>query len=77
MNMIKKFLCEFDDKVRNIGIHFLKKRFLKLYMRKYTNFFEFPIYLISFNRLSFLKQSVEWLRKYGYTNAKIYARRLD
>lgn len=71
MNMIKKFLCEFDDKVRNIGIHFLKKRFLKHYVRKNTNFFEFPIYLISFNRLSFLKQSVEWLRKYGYTNINI------
>ena len=35
------------------------------------NFFDFPIYIISFNRLSFLKQTVEWLQKYGYKNIVI------
>lgn len=35
------------------------------------NYFQTPIYLISFNRLDYLRQLIEWLAHAGYTNIHI------
>ena len=35
------------------------------------NYFQIPIYLISYNRLSYLKQLIEWLDHAGYSNIHI------
>jgi len=35
------------------------------------NYFQVPIYIISFNRLGYLKQLIEWLENAGYTDIHI------
>lgn len=70
MKKLKKMLLITEDFFRSVLIYVVKKMMLKR-VRKKIKYYNFPIYLISFNRLSFLKQSVEWLKKYGYTNINI------
>ena len=70
MNKIIHFIADVEDAFRTFLTKPIKKMFLKKIIDR-GNFYNFPIYLISFNRLSFLKQSVEWLKKYGYTNINI------
>ena len=70
MRKIKHSISLLENFFRFVLIKFVKGFALKRILSK-GDFYNFPIYLISFNRLSFLKQSVEWLKKYGYTNINI------
>lgn len=70
MNKLKNIIAKIEDLFRTVLIFLFKKIMLRRVLNE-GHFLDFPIYLISFNRLSFLKQSVDWLKKYGYTNINI------
>lgn len=70
MKKIKRIILSLEDHFYSVVIRLFKRAMLKKIVER-GDFFNFPIYLISFNRLSFLKQSVDWLKKYGYRNINI------
>ncbi|WP_295681207.1 hypothetical protein [uncultured Fibrobacter sp.] len=70
MKSIKLFLLWLEDCLRTAVAIPLKRIALKRILKN-GNFKSFPIYIISFNRLSLVKQTVEWLKKNGYSNINI------
>lgn len=70
MKSIKFFLLRLEDALRTAVAVPLKRIFLKRIIKK-GSFKDFPIYIISFNRLSYVKQTVEWLKECGYININI------
>lgn len=69
MNLVKKTLLQIELFLKNILSFFFKRIFLSFYLK--VDHYKLPIYIISYNRLSFLKQTVDWLRSYGYKNINI------
>lgn len=69
MKKIKLLLLQIEFLVKNVLSYLFKKRMLSFSLKK--DYYKIPIYIISYNRLSFLKQTVEWLKKYGYKNINI------
>ncbi len=76
IKLIKKIVLKIDSFICAILSKLIKKRMLIRLLRK-GNYKDFPIYIISFNRLSYVKQTVEWLKKYGYTNIIIIDNKSD
>ena len=56
--------------------YLFKKKHLEYLLRK-SDFFSIPIYIISFNRLEYIRQTLEWLEAYGYTNITIIDNKSD
>lgn len=52
-------------------IMFLFKRLHLGFLISRRNFFSIPIYIISYNRLEYLRQIINWLEHYGYNNITI------
>ena len=50
---------------------FLFKRLFINHVMKKGNYKDIPVYIISFNRYTYLKQTVEWLEDKGYNNITI------
>ena len=50
---------------------FLFKRLHLKYLTSKGDFFNIPIYIISYNRFEYLRQMLEWLEKCGYKNITI------
>lgn len=67
ISYIRKIDRIIDSKVKYyLRIKFKKKHIKKIIDKK--DYFNMPIYIISFNRLEYLKQMINWLNKYGYKN---------
>ena len=62
-----KMLKKIDFYFKLIMTKLFKRMYLNILLQK-NNFFNFPIYIISFNRLEYLRQIIEWLKKMGYKN---------
>ena len=52
-------------------IGYIFKRIHMKYLFSKADFFNIPIYIISYNRLTYLKQMLSWLENYGYKNIVI------
>ena len=70
MKIIKESLLSLDGLLRGTLGCPIKKLLLSHIINK-NNFKKFPIYIISYNRLDYLSQTIEWLEKNGYTNIVI------
>ena len=72
LNVIKHIAHPFSGTRRGVFMRcspFLKKKY---HFRPYTaNLNDIPVFIISYNRLSFVKQSVDWMITYGLKNIHI------
>lgn len=66
---IKKTMLVLEKGIKDI-IRFLFKD-ISLWFCTKKDYHKFPIYIISYNRLSYVRQTIEWLEKYGYNNITI------
>ena len=73
VKLVSRILFPFSRKLKaNFRDYFTIKKLKKHeFTGKIPNLQEVPIYIISFNRLSYVKQMVEWLEKYNMTNIHI------
>ena len=67
---LKDFIKNCESRIKRLLIILFKKRSLEHLIRK-GNYKDLPIYIISYNRLNYVKQTVEWLRGFGYKNITI------
>ena len=73
-NMIKKLLARTYYGAHQTFIAPIAKKIrISLANRiiRKNDYYNLPIYIISFNRLEYLKSTIEWLEKYGYKNIHI------
>lgn len=57
------------DRLRH-SVYFQIKKY-KFKPRNTKRLYDIPVFIISFNRLSYVKQTITWLKKYNFTNIHI------
>lgn len=67
---LENFVFFIEWLVKKIISLLLRKKAIKRRIHK-GDFKSFPIFIISYNRLSYVKQTVEWLQRFGYNNINI------
>lgn len=71
IKIFKRIILNFDCIIRNMIYIILFKIYLKIANNQIKNPYNIPVYIISYNRLEYLKQTLKWLESYGHKNIKI------
>lgn len=68
---LKRIILNADYITRKILYYSLYNKYMALNHRQMIEPYSIPVYIISFNRLNYLKQTINWLERNGHTNIRI------